>query len=172
MVLTVEDRPSSTRLSRWVWVSISVSSLVCSRVLLSIRAKHLQKCSVVTQALFYVDWCFSKRNRHFSQKRLDFAKVIYLSRNWRTKSSNPAEAKHRSSSIYNWETVTVSHQINRLTLVKYTHLLSWWRLMGYKQNILMSVCTKMHANEHRVVQASFDDIMTNVMTCFHLKHMK
>lgn len=41
MVLTVEDRPSSTRLSSCVWVSVSISSLVCSSVLLSIRAKHL-----------------------------------------------------------------------------------------------------------------------------------
>lgn len=45
MVLTVEERPSSTRLSRWVWVSVSISSLVCSSVLLSIRAKHLHKHS-------------------------------------------------------------------------------------------------------------------------------
>ena len=43
MVLTVEERPSSTRLSRWVWVSVSISSLVCSSVLLSIRAKHLHR---------------------------------------------------------------------------------------------------------------------------------
>lgn len=43
IVLTVEDSPSSTRLSRWVCVSVSVSSLVCSNVLLSIRAKHLHK---------------------------------------------------------------------------------------------------------------------------------
>lgn len=43
MVLTVDDRPSSTRLSSWVCVSVSVSSLVCSRVLLSIRVKHLHE---------------------------------------------------------------------------------------------------------------------------------
>src|SRR4029434_6804084 len=42
MVLKVEERPSSTRLSRWVIFSVSVSSLVCSSVLLSIRAKHLR----------------------------------------------------------------------------------------------------------------------------------
>lgn len=46
MVLTVEDRPSSTRLSRCVWVSVSVSSLVCSSVLLSISVKHLRKDAV------------------------------------------------------------------------------------------------------------------------------
>lgn len=41
MVLKVEDKPSSTRLSKWVIFSVSVSSRVCSRVLLSISAKHL-----------------------------------------------------------------------------------------------------------------------------------
>lgn len=46
MVPTVEDRPSSTRLSTWVWASVSVSALVCSSVLLSISAKHLRKDAV------------------------------------------------------------------------------------------------------------------------------
>lgn len=43
IVLNVEDRPSSTKLSKWVIFSVSVSSRVCSKVLLSIRAKHLYK---------------------------------------------------------------------------------------------------------------------------------
>lgn len=41
MVQNVEDRPNSTKLSRWVIFSVSISSRVCSRVLLSINAKHL-----------------------------------------------------------------------------------------------------------------------------------
>lgn len=44
MVLKVEDSPSSTKLSKWVIFSVSVSSRVCSSVLLSIRAKHLKGC--------------------------------------------------------------------------------------------------------------------------------
>jgi len=45
IVLKVEERPNSTRLSRWVIFSVSVSSLVCSSVLLSISPKHLHKYS-------------------------------------------------------------------------------------------------------------------------------
>lgn len=44
MVLKVEDSPSSTKLSKWVIFSVSVSSRVCSSVLLSIKAKHLKRC--------------------------------------------------------------------------------------------------------------------------------
>lgn len=46
IVLKVEDRPSSTRLSKWVIFSVSVSSRVCSRVLLSMRAKHLCRLKI------------------------------------------------------------------------------------------------------------------------------
>lgn len=46
MVLKVEDSPSSTRFSRWVF-SVSISSRVCSKVLLSIRAKHLQRQVII-----------------------------------------------------------------------------------------------------------------------------
>lgn len=60
MVLKVEDSPSSTKLSKWVIFSVSVSSRVCSRVLLSIRAKHLWrykkhpelKCEVTVNGCF------------------------------------------------------------------------------------------------------------------------
>jgi len=134
MVLTVEDRPSSTRLSRWVCVSVSISSLVCSRVLLSIRAKHLH-----TQALTYtlvsdenvnrlivrgekgvIRGQQSKRCsgsfqtdryafilRHWQQGltkwQFELLICLYLSRNWRTKSSNSADAKHRLFSIWDGE---------------------------------------------------------------------
>lgn len=133
MVLTVEERPSSTRLSRWVWVSISISSLVCSSVLLSIRAKHLQEHRYTVMHLSATKmstafrrnraassgWrsqrCrpvrFKQKKKHsdvnskgFIKSQFDLLICLYLSRNWRTKSSNSAEAKHRSFSIWGGQT--------------------------------------------------------------------
>lgn len=138
-VLTVDERPSSTRLSRWVWVSVSISSLVCSSVLLSIRAKHLhehrytsaqlcacqqRKCQLrcvdkgcftgpaepaMQAGAFQTEkWKTLRRWRQgFTKWQFDLLICLYLSRNWRTKSSNSAEAKHRSFSIWEAQTETM-----------------------------------------------------------------
>lgn len=89
MVLKVEDRPSSTKLSRWVIFSVSVSSRVCSRVLLSIRAKHLRwgQNKNYTVILSYAEPLWGHISTH-------------LSMNWSTKSSNSAEAEHISLSTW------------------------------------------------------------------------
>lgn len=135
IVLTVEANPSATRLSSCVWVS--VSSLICSSVLLSIRAKHLheqhkdtQKCTKRTlktlvsdenvkndtikttkKSLFSLQrqslvhfkqkgaFLFRRWQQSFTQWQSDSLIYLYLSRNCRTETSNPAEAKRRSFSI-------------------------------------------------------------------------
>lgn len=60
MVLKVEDKPSSTRLSKWVIFSVSVSSRVCSRVLLSISAKHLGRYKKILEFIYLI-------RHHFTQ---------------------------------------------------------------------------------------------------------
>lgn len=60
MVLKVEDKPSSTRLSKWVIFSVSVSSRVCSRVLLSIRAKHLGRYKKNLKLIYFIRYYFTQ----------------------------------------------------------------------------------------------------------------
>lgn len=99
IVLKVEERPNSTRLSRWVIFSVSVSSLVCSSVLLSISPKHLYE---------YNKYNVSKQNLKVllssSCQAFTCPSLTYLSINCSTKSSNSAVAEHNSLSTYSFPT--------------------------------------------------------------------
>lgn len=82
IVVNVEDRPSSTRVSRWVIFSVSISSRVCSRVLLSINAKHLDTHKITNVK--------DERDTHAHQNNSDITipvnklknKILKLSRGW------------------------------------------------------------------------------------------
>lgn len=79
MVLKVEDSPSSTRLSKWVIFSVSVSSRVCSRVLLSISAKHLckkkRKCVCTDVKVFCYDR-YKQKSRTLTTEILTFTRYL------------------------------------------------------------------------------------------------
>lgn len=99
---------TGTRARRYALVSnVNVNSVAVTKAVS--QGRRSQRCRPVR---------LKNRRRWqqgFTTWQLDLLICLYLSRNWRTKSSNSAEAKHRSFSI--WEAQTETMEVTDIMIL-------------------------------------------------------